>query len=353
MVQTLPNVVYLDVARLETVAAQYPEPMREPLMWLGGYIREECRRNLDVLEHEVKQLGFETTASTFSKILRGKWNKDSEGEIIGPVLKQSVFLNIVTRLRQQSQISAMAGKVAFIETDTWNLISNYIDIRRAPDRICKFGLIIGPTGSQKTACYREYCLRNNHGACMWIESPDRPSLSQFLGDLGRCFGCSMQIAPVRRREIIRQSVNSRKTIIVDNIQRQLIDSAGGDQPLFSYLQKMQDETGCTVILSATQDFKHKFTAGQSQGYFEQFEGRCGGASEFLELPERTPIEDILQIAQAFRLRDAEKHAAYLERVSARRGRVRVLFNCLQTARQAAGDKDLTIKHVKAALGEEI
>jgi len=344
----------LDLQAIETVALSYPEEMRDPLIWLAGYIREECNRSMPVFEEKIRNLGFEVTRETIGKILRGGWNRNGEGKRIPPVWKLENFLQLVERLRTESQIAAMAGKVPFVETSTWETIKNYIDSRRAPDRICKFGLIIGPTGSQKTACFKQYALRNNHGACVWMESPETPSLGQFITDLSFRYGCSIYASQQRKKFKIKEIVNAHRTIIVDNVQRLFAEESRGtvlsSQPLFNYLQKLQDDTGCTIILSVTPEFDAWFSAGSAAGYFEQFEGRCGGRKGFLWLDKHAPRSDVLAIARAFGLADASSHIKYLEELSRQRGRIRVLFNALQNAKQIADEegKSLTIDHLREA-----
>jgi hypothetical protein len=340
----------LENARLDATAATYPEQMREPFIWFGAYVREKCAKNVDVLEAKLKAFGFSTTASTFSKILRGRWNTDANGNTIAPVMKLNNFLQIVERLRSEDKLEDLAGKVPFVETEVWEMIRDYIDIRRAPDRICKFGLILGPTGAQKTACFQEYRTRNNHGACVWLEAPYKGSQGEFISDLAEQYGCSPWLNLVRQRQRIAENVKRHNTIIVDNVQRLYMDNQGWNQPVFNYLQKLQDTTGCTIIMSATLEFGTRLQAGIGRGYFEQFEGRCGGAHQFLVLPGTTTREDVLLIAKAFGLQEPAKHVKYLEQLAAVRGRCRILFGSLQEAKRdadASGEK-LTIDHVKAA-----
>lgn len=344
----------LEASKIEATALLYPEEMREAFIWFAGYVCQECARNTEVVEAKTKALGFTVTAGTYVKILRGKWNRDKDGNEVSPILRLNNFLQIVERLRRDSVLSAQAGKVPFVMTPTAELIFDYIDTRRAPDRVCKFGLIIGPTGSQKTATFKQYCVQNNHGACVWVEAPVRGRLSQFITDLAAKYGVSIWFSIARKELKIRESVNSTKCIIIDNVQRLYNEDGRGSQEVFNFLQKLQDDTGCTIILCATPDFRGKFISGKDRGYFEQFEGRCGGEKEFLELEAYTPREDVLAIAKAFDLRDAEKHVAYLEKLAGERGRVRILFNALQLARQRAEQQKakLTIQHVRAVRDEE-
>lgn len=343
---------HLEDATLESHAKTYPEEMRENFLWLGVYIREKCHRNLDVLESLMHKLGFQTTGGTISKIVVGRWAKDSEGKDTAPIMALANFNQLVDALRDHARRSEMAGKVPFIETETWDEFQDYVEIRRALDQICKFGLIIGPTGSQKTACAKQYIVRNNHGTCIHLEAPDTGSMSKFVTDLAACYGVSVWASSQAKRARITENVNETKCIFVDNIQRLYKPNAGWNQPIFNFLQKLQDDTNCTVILMCVPEFELTLRSGRESGYFEQFEGRCGGKDEFLVFQQWTPRADIIRIAAAFRLADPERHIGLLEKLSRERGRIRVLFNVLQKSKRRAekeGSKQLRIGHIRAVL----
>lgn len=338
----------LEVSKIEALTAHYPEDVREQTQWLAGFLRERCSRNISALCALVKKRGWDTHETTFSRILRGKLY-DEAGQVC---IKLKTYSQIIAALRQEDQLAQLAGRVPFIESTTWEDIRNYIDFKRAPDTVCKFGLIIGATGTQKTACCKQYAMRNNHGACVHIESPETPTMGKFITKLGRAYGVSEFHNLEKKRERVVESVNDRSTIIVDNIQRMYKDRRGWDQPIFNYLQQLQDDTNCTIILVCVPEFELTLSRGIDKGYFEQFEGRVGGQSEFLVIEPNVPSEDVLAIAEAFKLQDAEKHLGELETIARRRGRVRILFNALQKAARSAGEHKLTMKHVRAALKEK-
>jgi hypothetical protein len=344
--------LHLEDATLEAHAQTYPEAMRDSFVWLGCYLRDKCARNLDVLEATIQKLGFKTTGGTVSKIITGRWAKDSEGNDTAPIMSLTNFNQLVDSLRNHARLAEMAGKVSFIETETWEEFRDYVDVRRAIDQVCKFGMIVGPTGSQKTACRKEYILRNNHGSCVGLEAPDTGSMSKFVTDLAACYGVSIWASSQAKRARISENVNETKCIFVDNIQRLYKPNAGWNQPIFNFLQKLQDDTNCTIILECVPEFELTLRGGRESGYFEQFEGRCGGRDEFLILPDFTPREDLLRIAAAFKLQDASRHIALLEKLSRERGRVRVVFNVLQKAKRRAereGSKQLRAAHLRAVL----
>lgn len=346
--------IRLDNPTLEERAQLYPEQLREPFIWLGCYVREECSRELDILVDRAKALGISMDKTNWSKILRGKWNRDAHGSETTPCVQLEKLLKYIETLQKDARIKELGGRIPFVETSTTRQIFQFIDIKRAPDRVNKFGIVIGETGTQKTAAFREYVRQNNHGATVWLDAPETPSMFKFKTDLAKAYGCHPAASMPKKEGKIVESVNAKKTIIVENVQRLYLEKEEGNQQVFNYLQKLQETTNCTIILSFTPTFERKFTAGLNRGFFEQFVGRSGGTSRFLRLAEFPPEEDVIEIAKAFKLRDAEKHAAYLVKIAHEPGRVRRLFEDLQDAKIAAEaeGRPLTIQHVKAERGED-
>jgi hypothetical protein len=331
--------------------------MREPFLWLAQFICENCGRSLDVCEHKIRELGLPTTSGTLSKILRGRWRTNADNEPVAPVMALEGFINLVESLRAQPEISAMAEKVKFVETDTYLLFEDYVNERHAEDAICRFGFVFGPTGSQKTACCKQY-KRKNWRNTIWMDSAERPSLGLLIRDMAKAYKISPNVSLVRARLQIRENVTANSVIMLENVQRLYADPGmtvlkDGAQPMFSFLQKLQDETGCAIIFTATPQFYKQFIGGISSGYFEQFVGRAGGIDEFLILPDYATEEDILIIAEAYELVDAAQHIEYLEGVSRVLGRIRILFFALQKAKAAAvrAGKPLTIDLVKEIVPE--
>ena len=344
----------LDDGAMQHIISGLPTEVQDDVMWLAIYLRERCNRQLSVLEGVTTKLGFSTTASVFYKILTGRYFKPDpkrKGKLIGSIPN---FQQVVAKLRSHFRIEQVTGKIPFIETPTWETIENYITVRRAPDRICKFGLIIGPTGAQKSESFREYVRRNNHGKCVHLETPHRGSMTQFITDLAAKYGTSVWSNQANKLAQIYESVDRSRTIIVDNVQRLYDAKAGGDQPVFNFLQKLQDDKDCTVILSITPDFEKMMTMEMDRGYFEQFEGRCGGRGAFLRLAEKASREDVLAICDGFALEfDRQKDIGFLEKLAHAPGRIRILFAALQDAQALAKDeeKPLNISHVREVRGE--
>jgi hypothetical protein len=350
-------VLQLEDTTIEGHAKTYPEELRENFIWLAIHIRENCNRNLDVLEAQMGALGFKTTGGTISKMLCGRWNKNVEGETVPPIIASEGFNALVKALRKDAEIAELSGAVSFVETETWDKWKAYVDFRRAPGQICKFGLGIGPTGSQKTACTDHYVTLNNHGRCNRLEAPDTATMGKFVTEMGSLFGVSPSASQNAKRIAIRKNLTPKKCVFIDNIQRLWKPNYGWNQPIMNALQAWQDVAHNTFILLCVPEWEmvKQIQSGQSSkelNYFEQFIGRCGGADEFFWFDDYATNGDLKRIANAFKLKDAEKYLPQLRVISQQPGRIRVLFHTLQKAKrisEGGGSKQLRMEHIYDAV----
>jgi hypothetical protein len=359
----------LDPRTVESRAALYPEDLREPFIWLASYFREDCTRDLDLFVTRANDLGITTDRTNWSKVLRGKWNRDQDGKETAPCIALEKLLRYIDTIRKDAQIKELGGRIPYVKTPTGQLIWNFINIRRAPDRVNKLGVVIGETGTQKTATFKEYVRQNNHGTCVWLDSPANGKLNRFITDLAVSYGEHVRSTRARKEYKIQEAVNWRKTIILENIQRLYNPAEEGNQEVFNYIQTLQEKTNCTFILSFTPTFEKTFTAGINRGFFEQFVGRAGGTSRFLRLEPFPTTEDVEAIAKAFKVtglndkttwpkfngeRDKVTVLEYLERIAHQPGRIRTLFEDLQDAKIAAeaDRKSVTIDYIKEAREED-
>lgn len=351
--QELDYTLRFDDVTIERHAALLPEDMRDAFTWLVRYTRDECSRQVAILEKEFRKCGVQRDYNTWTKILKGQWNRHPNGtEREHPIINKEKLLEEINTLRNGVRVEAARGRVPFVMTSTAEAIFRFLEKKLLPERVNKFGVIIGPTGSQKTATFKEFCRQHNHGATVWVEAPE--NLSELLIRLARAFGGPAREPYDRSRQRIFDSLNERRMVIVDNTQRLYKENRGSDQTIFNFLQRVQDETGCAVIMSITPAFERTLTEGMSRGYFEQFEGRSGGNKSFLRLPEYAPVEDVLAIAKAFGLRDAARHEKLLVKLAQMRGRIRILFEVLQDAKilAEAEKKPLTVDYIREVYEEE-
>ncbi len=343
-----------DDLNIEKCANHFPEELREDFRWLKSWVRDCCHRDLDILLERAKALGIYHDKTTWSRVLRGRSHIDNSGEPLKtPVISSEKLRSAIEALRSNVRAEALRGKVPFVETTSWEAIESYIDGKRARDRVNRWGVVVGPTGSQKTACFKEYVRRNNHGATWWMEAPAGGGVSEFLGRLGMRAGLAEQTSRDKKRFHLLRTIPSGKAIIIDNVQ-DLYRPGRLEQPVFSFLRQLQDETECCIILSITPTFERELTNGMMLGYFEQFEGRSGGRRNWLRLPDYAPDEDVVRIAEAFQLQAPRQHLKKLVEISREPGRVRRVFEDLQQARilANASKQALTIDHLLEARGED-
>lgn len=340
---------------LERKAGLLPEDLREPFLWLGAYTREDCAGDVGVLTERMRELHVATDKTTWMRVLKGQLCHNPNGTPReSPLLNRERLLEEIGVLRSGVKLASGKGRVPFVMTTVATAIFRFVDLKCAPERVNRFGVIIGETGTQKTASLKEYAKRNNHGRCIWMEAPENGSMSEFISHLAESYGGPTREPYDRKRRRIFESFNARKCIIVDNCQRLYRADRMSDQPLFGFLQRLQDECGGSIILSITPAFERTLTQGMLSGFFEQFEGRAGGRRNFLRLPAFAPPEDVVKIAQAFGLELAKRSEKYLCQIAQEPGRIRRLFEDLQDAKLAAEKekKPLTIAHVLAAREDE-
>jgi DNA transposition AAA+ family ATPase len=337
------NNTRLDISSLEQLVDLYDEDLREPVMWLGCYLRDQCGRSLDVLSGRAQKLGIEMDKTNWSKILRGRWNRDAENNLLPtPIVSKTRLQRAIGALKQDARLRAQMGKAPFVETSIVRTIWDYAETKWTPERVNKFGVIVGETGTGKSAAFRELEARHLVGLVAHVESPENAAVSELIAHLAYHYGTALTYSNKAKRDKVFNTVNDRRLIIVDNAQDLYNEKRGHNQPCFAFLRRLQDQTQCTILLSMTPTGERLLFEQFLKGYFEQFEGRAGGRRNFLRLPEYPPEEDVLLIAQAFGLRDADRHLEFLVKVSRERGRIRALFEALQSAKVMAERKKTTL-----------
>lgn len=345
----------LDREHLKQIVLKYPEEVRQGVLWLGDFTRDRCGGRVSVLQETVRQFKLGQTDNYFYKVLSGRYFIDKQGNRIGSIYN---FLEVVNKLQAAFKLSTESGAVDFIETSVYRSIADYIAVKASPHTICKFGVIIGYTGSQKTASYKRIRLLRNPAdeklrrICILVEASDSVRLGQFRTDIVAALGGSRLLNQKGCQNYIMERVQSDTILIIDNAQR-LYFEGSSRQPIFEYLIKLQEDTGCTPILSLTPDSQLRRDM-QNNDFFEQIIGRAGGVKKFLILPDYPPHEDLIAIARAFGLENPEQHLGYLERLSRLKGRIRILFDTFQEAKQnaMADGKPLTIDYLQEVRSAE-
>lgn len=334
-------------------AAHLPEDLRDAYTYLKAYTRDRCSRDVDLLVGVMRRLGISCDKTTWSKILRGRLFTDAGGKPLkNPVIAVEKFSRYVEALQTNTREESLRGRIPFVETTGYLSIEQYIDLKVARDTVNRFGIVIGPTGTGKTAAFKEFQRRRNHGKTSWFEAPAGGALGEFINRMASCAGLSVQTSGDKKRAHLLRTIQEDKIIIIDNAQdlyRRDRENLGA----FNFLRQLQDETGCCIILSITPTFEKELVSGVIAAYFEQFVGRSGGTRKWLRLPAYPPDEDVLMIAEAFGLKDARRHLKLLVSIAHEPGRIRRLFDDLQDAKRIAGaaKEPLTIDHVIEIRGD--
>lgn len=313
----------------------YPQEAREATLSIRRYCHQRCDDNLNTLVEHARLKGFNHDYNYFYQLLTARYFRpDREGK---PQGSWKTVVEIWRQLQVYDRFAAQLAKVRFVETSVWHRIYEYISIKRTPFNCCRFGGIIGGTGTGKSECFRELMRREKPGTIFRVEAPAQPSLSQFVHKVGDTLGALPSWSITRKRLKIRDELSvPGRVLIVDNTQRCFAPRRGVDQPIFDFLQEIQEDTGCTIPLSWTPVDK-RFGEALGTDYFEQFIGRIGGERELLRLEDYPLDEDIELIASSFALppEDVEQLVPRLRGLVREKGRIRALFNALQSGARIA------------------
>ncbi len=355
--------IYWDDPHIEAEMQLFPKDLQESYRWLKVYVRDECKRDVDVLVSRAHDQGVNIHKTNWTRILKGRWKHDADGnELQSPYVSATNLLQAILAIQKQVRVELLQGGMPFVETSTFHAIRSVVEKSLKKDRVNRFRVIVGPTGTQKTASYKELALRNP--LIKWLESADNGSLKEFIIRLAIKCGASRSISygPARAKifEALQPQNGQPKCMIVDNMQdmvrsdKKLIAMGKSieTQPAYQFMRSLQDETGCAVIWSITPENEDQMFNAQSI-YLEQFEGRAGGRGNFLRLGNYPPKDDVVAIARTLGLKDAESFREELYFIGKQRGRIRFFFEILQEAKdEAAMDgKPFTYDYVQWALDE--
>ena len=213
--------IYWDEPHIEAEMQLQPKDLREPYRWLKTYVRDECKRDVDVLVNRAKEQGVTIDKTNWVRVLKGRNQHDADGnELQNPHVAFTNLLQAIEAVRQQVRVELLRGGMPHIETTTFHTIRRCVEKAMKKDRVNRFRVIVGPTGTQKTASYKELALRDPH--IKWLESADNGSLKEFIIRLAVKCGASRNISygPARAKifETMQPHNGQPKCVIVDNMQ---------------------------------------------------------------------------------------------------------------------------------------
>lgn len=341
-----------DLAHFEARVSSYPDEIRDDVIWLYQFNQSQFSGHYPLLAHLVRHEGkMALSDQYFYQVLGGKYfrpDPKKSGKVLGSIER---FREVVEWLRRWAIFNSEAGGMPFVETGTWLELEDYITATCAPENPCKFGAVCGSTGTGKSRMLKRYALLNNHGMTAHVEAPSGGRLARFQVKLGAAFGVSITAPNQERLVRLAECITSKRRIIIDNVQKLYNPKSGANQPILNYLQELQDDTGCTIILSWTPVFSKTLEDTTNTQYFEQFIGRFGGFDNIHNLPEYAPVADLRAIRDKYRVGGGEKAIELMKRWSRALGRLRILYVRLYLAKLAANDagaKEIKLVHLESA-----
>lgn len=328
---------------LEDIRAAYPESLGWVVDYLGGYLIRQCAGDRNRLSARLSALGHNYQPNTIYQFLAGRYALPDRG-FRGSIEK---WQKAAEALKAAELGKLSDGRFPPVETQAVCLFRDYVDALRQPHRICRWGIVVGDTGRQKTYAKDLYTVERNHGQTLSFEAPDTPSLPHLIYTLSKLACRAKTSTQYERVDLIMANIKPSMCVIIDNAQRLYNPRSGNRQDCFSFLQRLQDTTGCVIVLIfvadvvSGYDFTTEMEAGSAKGYFSQIIGRAGGLENVLRLPDHTPDEDLIQFARTAGMSD--RHCQILLPVlrylDTQTGNIRILLQHLQLAAERARRQD--------------
>lgn len=343
--------IFWDDAHIDAEAAFFPGELEDLYRRVKRKAREECAGDMGRVRDAFAKLGAGRDKTTWSRIFKqGRWNHDSAGNPLpSPIVAAKKLAEDFRAFLSSTRVELFRNKLPFSETQIWQIVNNYIAKKMQPERVNKFGVILGPTGLQKSASFRELAERNTN--IKHMECAENMSANQLISMLAYKYGVSIYRNSTEKRFAVLENFGPEKCIVFDNTQ-DIYSMKVTDKfsEFLKFCRWLQDERHGTIIWSITPQEEDAIFPKESV-FMEQFEGRAGGRDGFLRLPNQNPKADFVTIATDLGMKDAEKHAALLQQIGTMRGRIRTFYEILQEAKTAAdADKSrLTAGHIEAAL----
>ncbi len=232
----------------------------------------------------------------------------------------------------------------FVDTPVTEQIFQALNHARAMNA---FVVILGDTGTSKTASMEEWTRRNNHGRTVYVKLPENASYYRLLELVAKASGVgTAQPSDDRRARIIRH-MNRRRTLILDEAGH-LYSRKRPDPRAFDFIKCLLDDTHCGLVMATTYYYWDLITTGPLHEHFEQLVGRVDFT---LRIPRGRVFKgEIDAICRAYcDTPDPLMLSQSADAAKVGDGRLRSLFQTLDTAVQHAKrlGEPLAGKHMKA------
>lgn len=350
--EDLPLTIRTDLLKFEALIADYPAEVRDDVVWLYNFRREQFADHNALLHQFFNDtLGIKISDQYLYQVLGGKYfRRDAKSK--KHLGSTDTLKDLVAAARNWSIVNSDSGGLPFVEDDEWDQVRDYLDGLRNPHNVVKFGGIVAPTRRGKNRLVSRYTILNNHGTTAWMEASRGQTLAAFQATLGFAFGIGFNVKPIERLFRLRQNVRPDRMIIIQNFQKFYKKNEGSAQPILDYIQELQDMTGSVWVFTWTPGFTATMTDGtrDERAFFEQWLGRFGGIERVLELAPYRPIQGLKAILEKFEIFGGKESLAILKKWSRLPGRDSILFSRLQdamVAKNEEGAKRLGLEHLRA------
>ncbi len=327
-----------NIEEIKSAIIKYPPQAQEHVLTLAQFMNTHCDGSESRLAAQFNAT-YGYSQNFFYKLFSGRWFNEKLGKL-------QVDLNKLAKLAEDAEKITIGGTIdgaiPHVDTDSVREMRDAIDSIRPESNICKWLMVCGTTGAQKSYAAKYYAL--THPDVFYLESPTVPSICELSMIIGEVVPeCRSDFSGARLRREIIKNVKPKNCFIFDNAQRMYDPHKKLNQPLFGFLQALQDTTKCSIVLifvdEATGESSLRRVAfGKDKGYFEQLVGRAGGEDSILFLPEIPSDSDLLAFAKATGFKTPETRRAMLpilRRLARQQGRLRVVLSALQTAARFA------------------
>ena len=327
-----------NIEEIKQAIKDYPQDAQECVLTLAEFCNTHCDGSDQRMAAHFNEK-YRYSKDWFYQLFSGRRFNRKIGKLQVDMTKLAELADDAKKI---SEGGTIGGAIPHVETETVREMRDAIDMIRPDTNVCKWLMVCGTTGAQKSYAARYYALTNPD--VYYLESPTVPSVCELSMIIGEVVpSCRADFSGARLRREIIKNVKPKNCFIFDNAQRMYDPHKKLNQPLFGFLQALQDSTRCSIVLifvdEATGESSLRRVAfGKDAGYFEQLVGRAGGEESILFLPDVPSDSDLNAFAKATGFKDSAQRRAMLpilRKLARRKGRLRVVLNALQTAARLA------------------
>src|ERR1043165_8220727 len=103
--------IYWDDPHTESEAELFPPEIQPLFIWLKRFVRDECKRDVDVLVERARAQKVTIDKTNWVRIFKGRWKHDADGnELPNPYVSATNLKNAVIAIRDQVRIELLEGR---------------------------------------------------------------------------------------------------------------------------------------------------------------------------------------------------------------------------------------------------